>query len=502
MIGDGGERGGGAPCAERAQLRRAMAWSALLVFVTTGYMMNDWPGWNVNTQFALTVAIVEQGTIWTDAYIHRPEFDTGDKAVVGGRHTSDKSPVLSLLGVPPYALWHFAARMTGRPVSVSWARWWTTWWTVGVSAAALAALLTLALVRRGVGAADAARMGALWVAATPLLGYSILFFGYSPVCALALGGLLLVDGAWRGAREPSARRYIAGGALLGLAIWLLNTLGLAAVVLTAALAAAPPRSGGWWRGRLRRLTPWALGGIAGVAGYFIYNRIVFGTFGSAYRFEADPFFREMMSRGFMGATWPRPRVAWLVTLHPFQGLLLWFPVTALALGGCGWLLARGWRSERIEAGAAAAFFLLLLAYVSGYFMWWGGWAHAPRHLLPALAWLPLGLAPLLTRGKWRRLVWVCAAAGVFWNLGTYGLDPQPTPGIDHALLLDPSRVEQWPMPLLELQKHFWAGQTSPNWGTRLGMRGPWSLLPLAALWVAALAGVGRWTRGRQAEGLE
>src|SRR5689334_24289818 len=59
-------------------------------------------GWNQNSRFDLTRAIVERHTIAIDAYAD----DTGDKAERGGHWYTDKAPGLSLLAVPAYAIVH------------------------------------------------------------------------------------------------------------------------------------------------------------------------------------------------------------------------------------------------------------------------------------------------------------------------------------------------------------------------------------------------------------
>ena len=44
-------------------LHRSALAISVLVLLTCGYVRNTRPGWNVNTQFALTCAIVEHGTL-------------------------------------------------------------------------------------------------------------------------------------------------------------------------------------------------------------------------------------------------------------------------------------------------------------------------------------------------------------------------------------------------------------------------------------------------------
>jgi len=237
-----------------------------------------------------------------------------------------------------------------------------------------------------------------------------------------------------------------------------------------------------------------LGGLVGVLGYFAYNFYLFGSFASPYAFESRDLFRTEMSKGLMGATWPRPFVAWLITGHRFQGLFRWFPLTGLALAGVLWRLVRAReegrsaRGARVESAVALLILVGLLTYTSAYFMWWGGYAYAPRHLIPALPLLALGMVPWLREGRRLTaalLLFVALGSAVF-NIAAVSVDPQPWPGLQERELMAPQSVERWPSPYLGLQSRFWA-RAAPdrNWGHALGLHGRATLLPLAAIWAFA-----------------
>lgn len=473
-----------------------MAWSALLVFLTVGFFKPSQPGWNANSQLDMTYALVERGTLRIDAYHARsgPELETNDKAFIpspsGGHYYTDKSPVTPLLGVPAFSLYKlFTPSMA---FSYAAARYWTTWLTIGLSAALLAALMTLLFIKSGVTPGAAAAASALWVAATPLLGYSTLFFNYIPACLFALGGFMLARRAWAGP-EPTGRSMLPAGILIGLSVWTLNTLAILALVLTLILLIAPVQPGEtWFQGRWNRLLPWVIGGIIGGIGHFIYVRAVFGTFGSPYAFEFDQHFREAMSKGLMGAGWPRPIVIWAITFSPFQGLFLWWPLALVALVGCIWLLVRGRRPERLDSIAALGFALLLILYTSGYFMWWGGRAYAPRHLIPCLALLGVGLAPFLRERRSRNIILAIGVIGALINLGPVALDAQPWVGLDEPLLTNPQTVTEWPSAMISLEKLVWfRGVVDHNWGSVLIPNDKqtsfsdyrFSFFPLAAIWL-------------------
>lgn len=469
-----------------------MAWSALLVFLTVGFFKPSQPGWNVNSQLDMTYALVERGTLRIDAYHSRngPELYTEDKAFIpspsGGHYYTDKSPVTPLLAVPGFAIYKVLTPASA--FNYAAARYWTTWLTIGLCAALLAALMTLLFIKSGVSPGAAAAASALWIGATPLLGYSTLFFNYTPACLFTLGGFMLARRAWAGP-TPTGRSMLFAGILIGLAVWTLNTVAIVALVLTFVLLIAPVQPGqAAVRGRFNRLLPWVIGGIIGAIGHFIYVRAVFGTFGSPYAFEADPHFKEAMSRGLMGAGWPRPIVMWAITFSHFQGLFFWWPLALVALVGCVWALARGARAERFDAIAALGFTALLIVYTSGYFMWWGGRAYAPRHLIPCLALLAVGLIPFLRMRRSRNIVLAIGVIGALINLGPVALDAQPWVGLDEVALSNPETVTQWPSAMWALEKMVWVrGWGDHNWGTALVPKGALdyrlSFLPLIAIWL-------------------
>ena len=67
-----------------------------------------------------------------------------------------------------------------------------------------------------------------------------------------------------------------------------------------------------------------LAGLIHVALFYSYTYFIFGEFVIPYRFEFDQFFRTEMAKGFQGIHWPRLPVLYFITIHPFQGLFLFF----------------------------------------------------------------------------------------------------------------------------------------------------------------------------------
>jgi hypothetical protein len=155
------------------------------------------------------------------------------------------------------------------------------------------------------------------------------------------------------------------------------------------------------------------------------------------------------------------------------------------------------RQPAIASAAAIALFYVLLNV--SYTYWEGGWFYGPRHLVPGLPFLALGLAPLWDRWRgWLRIVllggWVWGA-GV--NLVAVSTTVQPPSDIKAPLaelmwpafregdlsLNTQSFLDYLPTGAVRHDPGHHAGW---NLGQLAGLRGLASLLPLAVLWVLAV----------------
>lgn len=418
--------------------RRAVAlWLGLAVFLAAAVLDPPTTGWNVNSRLALVLAVVDEGTFSIDTYHDTEILHTQDKAVFEGRYYSDKVIGVSLLGVPFYA----ALRLVSPSPSVRAANYVVRVGAVSVPAAIAAALLWVLLVRLG---ADERR--ALWLLASALFGsiffgYATVFFPYAPGIACAAGAMMLVLGRdgqeWGELPRPATSAAI--GLLCGYALicdFLFGIVVLAVVALYFARMFNGPMPA--WRAALSTTGAAVVGGAVPLAVFALYSTVVFGAPTIPYVYLENERFREGMSRGLMGITTPRLDVLWLVTLHPFRGVLFWCPLLAVMIGGGAWELARGATVVRRWVGglvvAVAAGYIVANA---GYYMWWTGWGMGTRLPIPMWAVVPLGLAAVC-RPTTPRWVWATALAmgvvGVALNLPLTLIDPQVPQGNPDAAL--------------------------------------------------------------------
>ena len=450
--------------------------------------------WNQNSRLALTRALVER----QESTLGEAHITTGDKSYRDGAFYSDKAPGVSWLSIPPYAALHLAWRVLGQegpravivPLDPEDAKsgkviepdqkkpgdklnyngahllalWLCTLFAVAIPTVAGTAALWL-LAR----AASGSERTAVWVAltyglATPVFAYATSLYGHA-LC----GSLLLVAAAllWLPADPKTRRPFAWVGACLGAAVVTEYTAAPVAVFFLAWAL--------WSEGRSAALRVIA-GALPFAAALGLYH---WAAFGHPLSTGYDYVYREEFASGMAvryGLGLPDPSVAVQLLLGSYRGLFYLSPV--LLLGA--WGLTVGLRPEPrsglgrpvwIAAGLVFAYFWLLSA---GYYMWDGGAAAGPRHMVPAIGFLALGLAL-----AWKKAPLVCAVLAVV--------------SAAQMLIVTAASPElsQFGNPLWEHALQEASAKTSrlsaegTNLGALLGLGGLASLMPLLALWLWA-----------------
>lgn len=456
-----------------AQLRFFFA----LFLLQTGAYFVPPATWNPVSRFGLTHAIVETGSFELGELAEA----TGDRARVGDRWYSEKSPIPSLVAVPGYAVTRGVHLLLGREpprftatardgipavrleVNRSFAQ---LLYACGVAAGAvpyalLGWLLLGFLLRRfepaiALGGALLVMLGSL------LLPYATSFYGHVLAACALFGAVALLD------RREARWTFVAAGALMGLAT---VTEYLASVPGAAVAAWALFRPGP--RSRVARVALIAAGAIAPALVIAGYNTACFGApWKTGYSYVTLPIFVAGHARGFMGVSWPDPLALWQSLFGSSRGL---FILTPLALVGAAGLIGY-LREHRDDRGARAlAIGLLALTVVnSGYYMWWGGAATGPRHLVPALPALALGVAWALTRPWWRGAALITGVFSCLVMLAFAGVGVE-APEKDNVLA---------DYLFVRLSQGKVAGlQGASNLGMVLGLPAAASLGPLLAWWL-------------------
>jgi hypothetical protein len=343
-------------------------------------------GWNQNSRFDLTRAVVEHGTLAIDAF----QENTGDKARRGEHWYTDKAPGLSWLAVPAYAVTHLL-----RPGALVAGSYLATLSAVGLPSA-LAALQLFRLGRElGLAAPWAAGITLAYALGTLALPYSTILHGHQTAAALGLSAFTLVH---------RRRRPVLAGFLLASAVCVDYSAALLAAIVAAYAVARLGATGAAWL---------VAGGLPPAAALALYHAVAFGhPLALPYEFALQDHRR---TGWFMGIATPDPQVAWELLVGSYRGLFYAAPWLLAGLPGIVMLYRRGHRAEAVVCGTVFLSYLLLNA---GLVDWHGGWAMGPRYLIPALPFLAVGAMGLVL--AWpaesqarRRLAYAGALAAVF-----------------------------------------------------------------------------------------
>lgn len=428
--------------------------------------------WSPVSRFALTHAMVDQHTVAIDALAEA----TGDRALRDGHFYSDKAPIPSMLAVPAYAIAHGLDRLRNsepkfvsvstpqtpaRHISVNrtFARslYVCSLTTAAVASVALALLMFEWLRRRATNAA--ALVGSLSIAvATPVLPYSTSFYGHVIAAAFLFGGFVLVT-----TDAPSRTWVRCAGASLALAVGSEYIVAAPAFLIVVWFLVRTEH-------RALSLLDLALGAAIPVIALGAYHAVCFGSpLRTGYSFLPRAEFAEGHARGFMGIELPRPSAIVGLLVSTRRGLFVMAPIAIVGVLG----LAHSARTVATARLALAAFVLLLLMN-AGYYMWWGGAATGPRHLIPVLPFLALGVAHAWQQPRLRLVVIALAAVsfGQMMLMTVVGLEA-PEHG---SALWDYA----WPR---ARDRHIAHLSGASNLGLRVGLTPLVSLIPLA-VWSA------------------
>jgi hypothetical protein len=311
--------------------------------------------------------------------------------------------------------------------------------------------------------------------------YSVIFFSHQLAASLLFGAFFMIFLLKRSPERGTPAYRIVIGLLLGWA--LISEFTTAAIVapLAAYYVHAVWRAGP--RRRLEALGLPAIGGLVSIALQLGYNALCFGSpFSLGYSNLSDPVYAEAMSRGLMGIQAPDLTVLFYTLFHPSLGLFWESPVLLMAPLGAAFLFRdRRFRAEAIVVTWIVVSYLILM---SGYSVWWGGFALGPRHIIPALPFLciPLAFVP-------RRLTWLTVILGLI-SIGQMTIAAASSVLVPETMVLriETQRFLEYSNIYSFCLRELLNGNFARNIGTQyLGLQGWASLLPLGAVASALVA---------------
>jgi len=381
--------------------------AVVVCLLITLSVVHPYPYDNVVTRWALTRQIVEEGTLQIDPYSHL----TSDRAFFEGNFYCDKAVLTSIIAVVP----HMVVRAFGSVSSLP-GRYIAERIVSGASLILLLCILAGRLTRSGKPA-------------------------YLPLIALGLGSILLPY-------STLLYGHVAAALFLFLCFHFQKEGKFALSDLFGALAAAtefPVLLPVLILLAYRKREYWSVSRFLRFAGLlflamipqFAHNWMAFGNpFTVGYSLETVSSF-EGMGRGLFGFTLPSPKALYMLTFSPERGLFFYMP---WAIPG---LIGFFSRKRFLQVLRTDPRPLLIVSYIllfSAYYMPSGGWAFGPRHLIPVIPFLALGLSRFVSgNGKLRFIAAMLILPAMIQALaGTFGEIHLPVHPVDN-----PVPLPQW-----------------------------------------------------------
>jgi hypothetical protein len=371
----------------------------LVLFVTYAYFPQKYDNANVVSRMALTLSILEDGTLTINEF----RRDTIDVARHKGNYYSDKAPGMAFSALPIAALTRLGLRTIGLdgPLMDSGEVTETfgiivyvsTVFTSGLMTAITALALYFLALQLGSSTAGAIFAMLVYGFATPAWGWASAFFGHATASACLFlgfaGTFLLVHG------EVKPQREIWLGFLTGAVLsWavVVEFTTLPAVIIIASYGLISAR-----RWELRRIVSRFISALTGATlssiPLFLYNAIAFESpFLVGYKYVTG---FAGMNEGLFGFTYPKIDILYRLLFSQYRGILWYAPILISAPIAYYSL----WRTVKYRR-LATVLSLIPLYYLlmnASYYYWDGGWSTGPRHLTPMLPFLILPLAILWSR---------------------------------------------------------------------------------------------------------
>ena len=348
----------------------------ILFFVSYGYFFQG-GGWNQNIRICLTRAIIHQGTFTVDQYKEdskEMEFvNAGDWAFYNGHYYSNKSPGLSFLAVPSFALAEYCLKylLPNDPErQVLFSAYFSNLCTT-VLMSSLLCLLIFHVFHHffQMSIRDSFLLTLFYGFGTIAFSYSTTFYCHQPAAFCSFLSFVLVIHIRKG--NSQKKRIIALLAGFSAASAVLIEPSALFILAAVSLYLVSFKEG-------RRCLPlFILGGIpiGMVLGW--YNFVCFGhPLASSYNYANEMVMWEIDGRLF-GI--PTPVRLFRLLFSPYRGLLFSSPIFLMAIPGIFLFFKnKRWRPEAILCTTISLFFII---FIASFYAWHGGSAVGPRYLL-------------------------------------------------------------------------------------------------------------------------
>ncbi|MGB8214856.1 MAG: glycosyltransferase family 39 protein [Anaerolineales bacterium] len=367
----------------------------LLLAFCFGYFYQD-GGYNANSRFDLIFAIVRQERFTIDTYQNRPGTLTGDTSYFNGHYYSDKAVGPAMVGAVLYVPLYWMNRIFHH-VGQTNAEEILTFLVIGIPSALAGSLIYILCYYL-----TKSRFRAYLITLAITLGsmyfpYSVTFFSHQFSSSLLFGAFFLI---FILKEKPEIwKNWYAFliGLLMG---WAFISEYPTAIIIIALICYYILVI---WRNQtyphFQSIILPILGGSIPLLIQMVYNKVCFGAFFSiGYEHELSNQYNSAMAKGLMGIHWPDLKVVYYMTFHPMMGLFWQSPALLFSIVGAVFVFSK--RRYRAEAILALWIIVAYLVIISGYYMWWGGFALGPRDIIPMLPYFCIFLAFVPKRLTW------------------------------------------------------------------------------------------------------
>lgn len=371
---------------------------AIMLAVSYGYFLQNPLNWNSVPRLALTISIIENGSLTIDRF----KDYTQDLAYYEGSYYTDKAPGMSFMALPSAAVARYyllskyknvkwVSLFSGPTPEFVFLEQWATVTTSGLAAVLTALAIYFLALRLGAGAGGAVFAALSYGLATPAWGWATAFFSHTTAGGCLFLGLTaiyyMLDS--RACKKRDVLLGFASGALLSWAVVVeLPSAPVSAMIAVYALYSAR----GWERERIFRVVlPAAAGAALFILPLLTYNYVITGDIlTSMYGYAV--YFPEI-KEGFFGLATPKVDVLTSLLFSDKYGIFWFSPLLLAAVLSLYFLWRQGRKGLTVIITATALYYLLLN---SSFAYWTGGGSTGPRYLTPMLPFLCLPIALLWT----------------------------------------------------------------------------------------------------------
>ncbi|MBS3055604.1 MAG: hypothetical protein J4452_03900 [Candidatus Aenigmarchaeota archaeon] len=394
-----------------------------LIFFIIYAIFIHWNGWDENSRYFLTRAIVDEHRFEIDTFANQ----TSDRTVVDGHYYSDKDPGISMVASIPYGIFKFFFHDDSRKENQVFITntigkvsiydilnpGYFTLYSMAIviifTSVLFSSLTVVLLYKMTNFFTNKKKIKLLFAAtaglATTIFPYALVFTDNAMATFFALFGFYFLLKKKYENVEQKKYSFFAGlcfgiGAITSIFIVIISFVAFIYLFIS-------------YNKKNRYLTVFILGFLLIFSVSLTYNFIIFKNPFVLYHFYIDTNLFIFSQQHFY-ALWkefiPEPYIFWRLLFDPYKGIFFYYPILLISVYGL-YLMRKTMKPEILFIVLVLAFNIVLNSTVSS--SWWGGGFFGPRHLT---YFVPFFLLPLIfvldqkSKSKWIKSIFVLTLA--------------------------------------------------------------------------------------------